>query len=166
METDQTTLRALLATQTMPGQPEALFKAVERICAELFGYLFLTILKNLPDTDNVLRVHSSSPDDYLVGALKPMGGTPWGKVVLDGGNPWLGNSRDEVLWAFPDAELILSKGCEACACAPVVWDGQALGVLSLNAARDSYSIDDLEQMTQIAQTLAPALITPAPSTPT
>ena len=159
-------LDTLLKAQTTLGQPEALFQAVESECAEQFGFHFLTILKTLPDKVNVLRVHSSSPEDYVIGALKPMGGTPWGKLLLEDGQPWLGNSRQDVLWAFPDAELILSKGCEACACAPVLWDGRVLGVLSLNAARDSYSQSDLAQMTQIAQTLTPALLPPASLDPT
>lgn len=159
------TLSHLLETQAQPNQPQALFQAVEQACKVRFGFHFLTILQTLPDnaTDNVLRVHSSSPDDYLIGALKPMGGTPWGKLVLDKGAAWLGNSRDEVFWAFPDAALILSKGCEACACAPVVWNGQTLGVLSLNAARNSYTDSDLAQMILIAQTLAPALLAADPA---
>lgn len=153
-------LETLLKVQSANGQPKPLFQTAEDLCCDLFGFHFLTILKTLPGTSNVLRVHSSSPDDYPVGALKPMGGTPWGKVVIDSGETWLGNSRDEVLWAFPDAELILSKGCEACACAPVRWNGKTQGILSLNAARDSYSIDDLAKMSQIAQTLLPALLSP------
>ncbi|MFT4706793.1 MAG: GAF domain-containing protein [Ascidiaceihabitans sp.] len=158
-------LDALLRAQAMPGQPAALFHVVEQECNTLFGFHFLTILKTLPDTDNVLRVHSSLPEDYVIGALKPMGGTPWGKVVLEDGKSWLGNSRKEVLWAFPDAELILSKGCEACACAPVLWNGRTLGVLSLNASRNSYSQNDLAQMAQISQMLAPALLSLAPIFP-
>lgn len=156
----QDTFETLLKSQTENGQPERLFQAVERACFDLFGFYFLTILQTLPGTHNVLRVHSSSPYDYPVGALKPMGGTPWGKVVIDGGKTWLGNGSEEVLWAFPDAELILSKGCEACACAPVLWNARTQGVLSLNAARDSYSVDDLVKMAQIAQMLLPALISP------
>jgi len=148
----------LLKSQTLPGQPEVMFEAVEKECAEQFGFHFLTILKTLPDAINVRRMHSSSPQDYVIGALKPMGGTPWGKVLLEDGQSWLGNSRDDVLWAFPDAKIILSKGCEACACAPVLWNGRTLGVLSLNAARDSYSSNDLAQMVQVAQLLTPALL--------
>ncbi len=149
--------RTLLA-QADGNQPEALFQAAEAACRDLFGFRFLTILKNLPGTGNVMRMHSSTAGDYPVGALKPMGNTPWGKIVLDGGESWLGNSREDVLWAFPDAELILSKGCEACACAPVRWKGETVGVLSLNAERDAYSTEDLQYMTLIAQALVPALI--------
>ncbi|MFK7995846.1 MAG: hypothetical protein AB8B87_17045 [Granulosicoccus sp.] len=89
-----------------------------------------------------------------------MGVTLWGKVVLDGDQPGHGNSCEEVLSAFPDAQLILSNGCEACACATVLWDGQAPGDLSLIAARHCYTSDDLSSMSLIAQTLAPALLIP------
>jgi len=150
-------LSTLLTAQTQSDQPNALFKAVQTACATRFGFQFLTVLKNLPDTGNVMRMHSSE-SDYPIGALKPMGLTAWGALVLDAGQSWLGNSRADVLWAFPDADLILSKGCEACACAPVMWAGRCVGVLSLNAARDAYTPADMPEMTLIAQTLAPALI--------
>lgn len=145
------------ASQTVTAQMQTDFGRVTQICEQRFGFRFLTILKVLPDPVNVLRVHSSSPDDYPVGALKPMGGTPWGKLVIDGAQVWLGNGAQEVLWAFPDAQLILSKGCEACACAPVVSGGKTVGVLSLNAALGAYTSDDLHQMRRIAQDLIPAL---------
>ena len=150
-------LAALLRAQAGLNQPHTLFRAVEETCAERFGFRFLTVLKTLPGTGNVMRMHSSERD-YPVGALKPMGLTEWGRVVLDGGQSWLGNSREDVIWAFPDAELILSKGCEACACAPVLWAGRCVGVLSLNAPRDTYAPGDMAEMTLVAQTLAPALI--------
>lgn len=152
-----TDLAVLLRAQTHLNQPHTLFRAVQDTCEARFGFRFLTILKNLPGTGNVMRMHSSEAD-YPVGALKPMGLTEWGKVVLDSGRSWLGNSREDVFWAFPDAELILSKDCEACACAPVLWGGRCLGVLSLNAARDSYAPEHMAGITSIAQTLAPALI--------
>ncbi|MCA0941702.1 GAF domain-containing protein [Yangia mangrovi] len=150
-------LAPLLRAQAQLNQPHTLFRAVEETCRQRFGFRFLTVLRNLPGTGNVMRMHSSEKD-YPTGALKPMGLTDWGKVVLDAGEAWLGNSAEDVRWAFPDAELILSKGCEACACAPVLWAGRCVGVLSLNDARDAYSPDDMADMTLIAQTLAPALI--------
>lgn len=142
---------------TVDAEVQTLFAQVTQICQEQFGFRFLTILKILPDPVNVLRVHSSSPDDYVIGALKPMGGTPWGKLVIDGGRSWLGNGAEEILWAFPDAQLILSKGCESCACAPVIKQGKTVGVLSLNAALDAYTSDDLHKMSDVAQHLVTAL---------
>ncbi|WP_297340013.1 GAF domain-containing protein [Pseudophaeobacter sp.] len=139
------------------AQMQDVFAQVTQTCETQFGFRFLTILKILPDPVNVLRVHSSSPDDYQIGALKPMGGTHWGKLVIDGGQTWLGNGADEVLWAFPDAQLILSKGCKACACAPVISEGKTVGVLSLNASLDAYTAEDLLEMSRIAQHLIPAL---------
>ncbi|WP_434288168.1 GAF domain-containing protein [Celeribacter sp. SCSIO 80788] len=150
-------LSALLSAQRQLNQPHTLFKAVQDTCETRFGFRFLTILRNLPGTGNVMRMHSSEAD-YPIGALKPMGVTEWGKIVLDAGQCWLGNSAEEIRWAFPDAELILSKGCEACACAPVLWAGRCVGVLSLNAARDAYPPEDMAEMALVAQTLAPALI--------
>lgn len=150
-------LACLLWAQAEENQPDALFGTLTKHCAEQFGFTFLTILKNLDDGRHIQRLYSSEPD-YPVGALKPMGGTPWGHLVLDQGKSWLGNGSDDILWAFPDAKLILSKGCEACACAPILWNGKTLGVLSLNAELDRYSEEDLAQMQVIAQTLAPALL--------
>ncbi|WP_339114750.1 GAF domain-containing protein [Thioclava sp. GXIMD2076] len=155
--TSQIDLSPLIRASAQMGQPFTLYRAVQEMCETRFGFRFLTVLKNLPGTGNVMRMHSSEAD-YPTGTLKPMGLTEWGKIVLEGGQPWLGNSEEDVRWAFPDAELILSKGCEACACAPVIWAGRCVGVLSLNAPRDTYSPEDMDDMTLIAQCLAPALI--------
>ncbi len=154
-------LVSLIHAQAEKGQPAPLFDAMTRLCNTLFGYRFLTILGCEADGIHIRRLHSSSPGDYPAGGLKPMGGTLWGKRVLERGETWLGNGRDDVLWAFPDAELILSKGCEACACAPVLWNGDTIGVLSLNAELNRYSQADLAKMQVIAQTLAPALLSSA-----
>lgn len=150
-------LAALLRAQAQPDQPQTLFRAVQAACEARFGFRFLTVLKNLPGTGNVMRMHSSEAD-YPVGALKPMGLTEWGKVVLDNAQCWLGNSREDIIWAYPDAELILSKNCEASACAPVVWAGRCVGVLSLNDKRDAYTAEDMSDLALVAQTLAPAMI--------
>lgn len=152
-------LAPVLRAQAHSDQPSALFRAVQHLCADRYTFRFLTVLQNLPGTGNVMRLHSSDPD-YPVGAFKPMGPTGWGHLVLDNGESWLGNSREDILWAFPDAHLILSKGCEASACAPVLWAGHCIGVLSLNAPRDTYTAADMTEICLIAQTLAPALICP------
>ncbi len=150
-------IATLLSAQAVSNQPNSLFAAVTSACQDCFGFRFLTVLKNLDDGRHIQRLHSSELD-YPIGALKPMGGTAWGQLVLDRGQCWIGNGAEDIIWAFPDADLILSKGCKACACAPVLWNGRTLGVLSLNGEKDQYSDTDMSQMQAIAQTLAPALI--------
>ena len=87
-----------------------------------------------------------------------MGPTPWGDVVLKGGKPWFGASADDIRWAFPDHELILSLGCETILNAPVRFDGRTLGVISVLDGPGAYAEGDLALVTLMAPHLAAALL--------
>ncbi len=145
--------------QAQPGQPAALFQAFEALCAETVGHLLFTLLAWRPATGEVARVHSSRPDAYPLRGRKPMGPTPWGARVLHGGRPWMGRSADDVVWAFPDHELITSLGCESCLSAPVLWDGRVLGVTAVLDRADAYRPGDLAGLCRIAPLLAPGFLT-------
>lgn len=147
--------RALRAAAA-PDQPAALFDCVRSVCDETFGFRLMTILRHLPASGEIARLYSSHPGAYPPGGRKPMGPTPWGRIVLEQGHSWLGNGAEDIRWAFPDADRILSLGCDACACAPVVRAGRTLGVISLSDRRDSYAAADLDALAVLAQTLLPA----------
>ena len=139
--------------------PAASFEQVEAICHELFGFKLFTVLRRLPETGEIERIYSSNPKDYPVGGRKPMGPTPWGAVVLDAGQAWLGNGAEDVQWAFPDSKLLLELGCDAIACAPIVKDGVTIAVLSLSDAIDSYEVADLAPMSLLADLLVDVVLT-------
>ncbi len=103
-------------------------------------------------------MHSSRPAEYRLLGRKKMGPTPWGDVVLKAGRPWFGRSADDIRWAFPDHELILSLGCEMCLNAPVRYDGRVLGVISVLDGPGAYEEADLSLVTLIAPHLVPALL--------
>lgn len=134
------------------------FEQVEAICLKLFGFKLFTVLRRLPESGEIERIYSSNARDYPVGGRKPMGPTPWGAVVLDGGQAWLGNGADDVRWAFPDSTLLLQLGCDAIACAPIVKDGTTIAVLSLSDGIDSYEPADLVPLSLLAGLLVDAVL--------
>jgi len=160
------TLRDLPASAYFPltevcataRSPQPIFDAVVRFCAAHFGFKLLTILRHLPDTGEIERVYSSNLEAYPIGGRKPMGGTPWGDVVLKGGKAWLGNGAADMRWAYPDAEKSLAMGRESSFCAPVRFAGETLGVLNLSAARDSYDFADAPYLQTVSAFLMQALL--------
>jgi GAF domain-containing protein len=131
----------------------ARFEQVEELCRQLYGFKLLTVLRRRPGIEEIERVYSSNPRDYPVGDQKPMGRTPWGAVVLDGGQAWLGNGTADLEWAFPDSKRLGQLGCRSCACSPILKDGKAIGVLSLSHEIDRYKVEDLEGISLIASIL-------------
>lgn len=131
----------------------ASFRLVEEICRRAFGFRLLTVLRHKAGQPEIERVYSSQPETYPIGIRKPMGATPWGKIVLDQGQGWWGEGEQTIRWAFPDATKILSLGCESCLCAPVLDRGQVIAVLSLNDAQGAYRPEDLDPLGVIAQSL-------------
>jgi GAF domain-containing protein len=151
-------LQTLGAAQATECQPGALFAAFDRVCGETFGHRLFTILAWAPATNDVERLYSSRPDDYPLLGRKAMGPTEWGAHVLKGGKTWIGRNADDIRWAFPDHELIASLGCAACINAPVLWNGQVLGVVSVLGPEGAYGEDDLHGLDTIAPLLAPGFL--------
>ena len=139
--------------------PPASFQLVEEICRRAFGFGMLTVLRNLPETGEIERIHTTNPEDYPLGVRKPMGPTPWGRLTLHEGKGWWGEGAEAVRWAFPDSEKILSLGYESLLCAPVLDDGgRTIAILSLNDVAGRYGAHDLDPLGGVAQLLrAPVL---------
>lgn len=135
-------LLPLAEAQGTATEPLPIFRAVEEFCRAWFGFQLLTILRHLPESGEIERIYSTNPEVYPAGGRKKMGGTPWGRVVLDAGETWLGNGAEAIRWAYPDAELTLSMGREASFCAPIRAGGRTLGVLNLSAGRDHFDPAD------------------------
>ena len=161
-ETGRFDTTAALATlgraQSAPGQPQALFDAFDRLCADAIGHRLFTLLAWQPGTGEVARVHSSRPAEYPLRGRKPMGPTEWGARVLHRGEPWIGRSAEDIVWAFPDHALIASLGCASCLSVPVRWDGRVLGVIAVLDAAGAYDEVDLAGLCGIAPLLAPGFL--------
>lgn len=151
-------LQELGSEQACSGQPDGLFALFDRICQDRFGHRLFTLLAWAPETNDVERLYSSRPADYPLLGRKAMGPTQWGAKVLKGGETWLGRDAADIRWAFPDHELILSLGCEACLNTPVLYDGRVLGVVSVLGPEGAYDHADLEALVRLTPALVPAFL--------
>jgi hypothetical protein len=114
-----------------PGQPRALFVALDRAMADTLGHRLFTILRYHPDVQESARVYTSQSAAYPVGGRKTVRPTPWTARVFGERQPYIGRTAADILASFPDAELILSLGCESALNLPVVFDGRVLGTVNL-----------------------------------
>lgn len=137
--------------------PSDVFDEMYSICEELFGVRLFSVLLWDPAREAILRVHSSDPDNYPCGVWKPMGLTPWGNRLLKGGEPIKCHDEQDLRWAFPDAELLISFNYVANLSAPVLRGDEVLGVVSISETTGHYRDEDLEVFHRIAQSLGPAI---------
>lgn len=116
-------------------QPDATFKALERLVNETVGVTLFTLM----EIDHVKRVarrnYTNMPKQYPVSGEKPMQPNRWSEKVEGRHETFVANTIEEIDEVFPDAELIASLGCESCMNVPIVVAGQVLGTLNcLNVA--------------------------------
>ncbi|WP_108660180.1 GAF domain-containing protein [Acuticoccus kandeliae] len=148
---------AILATQALPGQPEATYVALERLTHRLVGHKLFTLL--YVDGDEVARVYSSRPDEYPVAGRKPMAKTPWGDLVMTGQKPYLGADKAGIRWAFFDHALIESMGLGSVINIPVLYDGACIGTMNILDAEHHYKASDIDLLLPLAPLLIPAFLT-------
>jgi GAF domain-containing protein len=144
--------------QSRDGQPDVLFQAFDAVFADALDHRLFTVLSWSRAENHARRAYSSRPREYPVGASKPMGPTEWGTLVLKGGQTWFGRTPEDIRWAFPDHELIASLGCESCLNAPVLWNGEVLGAVSVLGPAGAYDERDLSLLEALAPRLVPALM--------
>lgn len=136
---------AILLTKALnsQSQPDAVLEEFDSVCIRLFGRTLLTAFSWTQGSAEVERLYTSHPLQYPKGARKLMGPTAWGALVLEQGKPWLGNGEDDIRWAFPDHELILSLSCLSCMNVPIRWRGKTLGAVSVLDAEHRYNNETL-----------------------
>lgn len=139
-----------------PGQPNFFFDALDAALSRRVGHRLLTLLYR--DGNEVARVYSNMPDIYPVFGRKPMGETPWGDLVLNRQQPFLGRDREAIKWAFFDHELIASIGLNSAINIPVVYDGETIGTINLLHEEFFYTEDHLQRARKFAPLLIPAFI--------
>ena len=107
----------LVACRTAPE----LFPALDKALGQLIGHKLFTLMAIDWPRGEAARIYSNRPSDYPVGGRKPLGAlTEWGKIVLEGRQPWIAYSADEIRGAFFDHELISALGCASCLNMPVI----------------------------------------------
>jgi hypothetical protein len=124
-------LDAVAAVATMPGQPHALFAALDGALGAVLGHRLFTLMRYHADSGDSERIYTTHPGAYPVGGRKPFNPTAWTEQVLRRQQPYLGRTPADVRAVFFDHALIASLGCGAVLNLPVVWDGRTLGTINL-----------------------------------
>src|SRR5262245_18296363 len=126
-----------------PGQPRALFEALDRAMAGALEHRLFTVLRYHADVQESARVYTSQDAAYPVGGRKAVRPTPWTARVFSELRPYIGQTAADIRASFPDSALILSLGCESVLNLPVVFDGRVLGTVNLLHGAGWYEEDDL-----------------------
>jgi len=140
----------------MPGQPRAGFDAIEATLDRLIGHKLFTLMVLDTERGEAERLYSNQPDSYPVRGRKPLGEmTDWGRHVIEGRQPYLGRTAEDIRWAFFDHELIASLGCASVINLLVIHDDALLGTINMLHEENYYRDSDLETGAPFAQLLAP-----------
>jgi GAF domain-containing protein len=143
-------------TATSPT-PQPAFEAVDALARRLFDHNLLTVLRYDEARVEVERLYSSNAEAYPVGGRKAKRGTPWGEIVLDRQEIWIGHGPEDIKWAFADHELISSLGITGMMNVPIVLLGRCLGTLNISHPTDRFSPADHPHARLLAGLLAPVL---------
>jgi transcriptional regulator with GAF, ATPase, and Fis domain len=125
------------------GQPRALFQALDRALAATVGHRLFTVLRYHREAQESERLYTSQGVAYPVGGRKTVRPTPWTARVYGERRPYIGRTAADIRASFPDAELILSLGCESVLNLPVVFDDRVLGTMNLLHEAGRYDEGDV-----------------------
>jgi len=115
-----------------------------RVCARLF-----TMLQGRPETGILRRVYTSHRTEYPVGPRSVEISTAWLQVVIGERRTFLAATPDELAEVFGDADLIASLGCGAVINAPIIAEGDVVGVLAILDAAGSYDLSSVTEVDRI-----------------
>ncbi|MEM9047799.1 MAG: GAF domain-containing protein [Pseudomonadota bacterium] len=105
-----------------------LYPELDRALDRLIGHKLFTLMAIDWQRGEAARIYTNRPDAYPTGGRKPLGAlTGWGKIVLEGRQPWIANSAEDIRGAFFDHALIAQLGCASCLNVPVIHDDAAGG---------------------------------------
>jgi hypothetical protein len=126
----QTALSTVAAALAQPGQPQAVYRAIDQATAGLIGHKLITMMTFDAQASTVGRVYSNQPAAYPVGGSKPYSASTLFDTLLKERRPVVLRDAADIKRAFVDHALIASLGCESGVFLPVAYDGQTLGVLN------------------------------------
>ena len=136
-------LAAVAAVGTMPGQPQALFAALDAAMGAVLGHRLFTMMRYHAVSGESERIYTTHPREYPVGGRKMLNVTPWAERVLKRQQPYLGRTPTDVQSVFFDHALIASLGCGSVLNLPVVWNGRTLGTINLLHEARWYGEEDV-----------------------
>ena len=124
-------LAAVAAVATLPGQPRALYGALDAALGAVLGHRLFTLMRYHAHSGESERLYTTHPREYPVGGRKALNPTAWTEQVLRRQQPYLGRTPADVQAVFFDHALIAALGCGSVLNLPVVWDGRVLGTINL-----------------------------------
>ncbi len=138
-----------------PGQPQALYAALDRVLGKLLGAKLFTIMVRY-DSGESERLYSNQPGPYPVGGRKQMKDTPWFRDVILARKHYLGRTAADVRWAFFDHELIAKLGCGSVVNLLAIHDGTVVGAINMLHEEGWYDERHIAAGAPFAQLLVPA----------
>lgn len=148
----------LALAQAEPGQPLALFQALDAALAGAVGHTLCTIQVHYPAQGEAERVYSNRPEFYPVGGRKSAAGAPRLRELMDHGRPVLIRDAAALRLSYPDHAGATALGCGSAVNTPVRWDGRTLGQVNLMHGDGWYAEPDLTLIRVFAQFLLPAFL--------
>jgi len=136
-----------------------LYTALQTATAEMLGHKLFTLMAIDHARGEAARIFSSHPVEYPVGGRKPLGNmTDWGRIVIEGRQPWIGHDMDDIRKAFFDHELIASLGCASCLNMPVIDETapggpKVIGTMNLLHEAGHYKTEDIVRLVPFAALL-------------
>ncbi len=121
----------ILRTLAAPNGVAAAFAITEAVTRAHVGCRLYTAMTSYPALGYAARIYSSDPAAYPVSGRKPIVPNAWTRKVLDGKQPFVANTIDEIAEVFPDHPLIKSLGCESCLNVPVIVAGAVRGTINI-----------------------------------
>ena len=158
MDTRLVTQKELQMLVASSADEVQIWQALEQVIKQQVGVSLFTVLIHDAANGTVQRIYTNDPATYLVGGTKEMGPTPWGDLVLKRGEPFLGRNADDIRWAFPDHETILSLGLGSALNMPMRLMGRTHGTLNLLHRPFHYTTDHIGQVAKLASVVAPLSI--------
>jgi transcriptional regulator with GAF, ATPase, and Fis domain len=131
-------LQALAMLLRTPGQPQALFSAVEALTARVIGHRLFTIMAFDPVTFEVERLHSNRPDLYPPGGRKKKAKTAWGEHVLTRREVFRSATPEGIRQHFDDHQTMADMGLGSILNIPIAYDGHCVGTMNLTHASGWY----------------------------
>lgn len=112
------------------NQPEATFKALERLVDETIGVKLFTLMEIDRERNVARRNYTNMPEAYPTSGEKPRMDNRWSDHVEARQQTFVANTIEEIAGVFPDYELIQSLGCESCLNLPIVVNNEVIGTLN------------------------------------
>lgn len=152
-------LRAAAEAMASPGQPGAIFAALQAAMAQAIGHRLFTVMRHDPVAGRNRRAHTNDPGAYPVSGYKAVAWDhPWTRRVLVEGSPWIGRNAADIAWAYPDHAKIAAMGLGSALNLPVRWNGRTLGTVNLLHDAGHFGDADAQIGMIFAGLAAPALL--------